>query len=234
MHFSQQRRRVNRFVLSRDIASTVRDIISEDRSEHNNTEAPEGMTLQEKMARWMLDSAEDGATALAIPDLACPSDHSEPDSEHNAALPEIQAYRDIIQSAPSYAKLLVDLRREMTIQPSNPDVMAAMRNRVIAMLPQSRRISRRGPPETFCMTFNVDWDPLAFVRQQEYEQAAETAIRDAIVVTGGIVTAQATTCVEYLQQTWPSIGEQILDLIGKALRPPYSSGIALLKPMWSL
>jgi hypothetical protein len=192
------------------------------------------MTLQEKMTRWMLDGEEDGATALAVPDLACPSDHSEPDSEHNAALPAIQAYRDMIQSAPSYTKLLVDLRREMTIQPSNPNVMAEMHNRVIAMLPQSRRISRRGPPETFCMTFNVDWDPLAFVREQEYEEDPEIAIRDAIVVTGGIAAAQATTCVKYLQQTWPSIGEQILDLIGKALRPPYSSGIALLKPMFSI
>ncbi|KAL3457981.1 hypothetical protein BJX64DRAFT_280222 [Aspergillus heterothallicus] len=207
----------------RVITSAVRDIISEARPQQNRIDASSGMSLLEKMSQWMLLSQEAEFSVPTIPHLVYPSHHSEPDSEGHPELPAIRTYTDMIRSATSYSKLLVDLRRDITMQLSNPDIMAEVHSQVIAMLPQSRRISRQGPPETFCMSFNVDWDPLAFIQKQEYKAAPKTVIRDAIVVTGGAITAQAMTCVEYMRQTWPSIGEQVLDLIQNSLEAPYSS-----------
>jgi hypothetical protein len=73
------------------------------------------------------------------------------------------------------------------------------------------------------MTYTVEWDPLAFVQEQDYGETPGIAIQDAIVLIGANTRTQAMTCIEYLQQTWPSIGVTI-ELIQNVLRPPYTSG----------
>ncbi|KAJ0413625.1 hypothetical protein BJY00DRAFT_319622 [Aspergillus carlsbadensis] len=138
-------------------------------------------------------------------------------------LPAIQAYKEIIQTAPAYTKLLADLRREIILAPPDVNIRDEVHGKVMTMLPRSRKMSRRCPPESFSMTFDVDWDPLAFVQEQEYKDSPGISIANAIVLTGTIATAQAMTCLEYLQQTWPSIGKDILKLIQDALRPPHSA-----------
>lgn len=59
----------------------------------------------------------------------------------------------------------------------------------------------------------VSWDPVAFLREEEYIEKPEDAIERAITLTGSTVSAQALTCGGYLRQTWPSTRDQILDLI---------------------
>lgn len=91
--------------------------------------------------------------------------------------------------------------------------MGEIRNAILDALPSSPKISRRKPAETFNVSFMVSWDPVAFLREEEYTEKPEDAIERAITLTGSTVSAQALTCGGYLRQTWPSTGEHILDLI---------------------
>ncbi|KAJ5525503.1 hypothetical protein N7494_012153 [Penicillium frequentans] len=67
----------------------------------------------------------------------------------------------------------------------------------------------------------MDWDPVTFLQEQQYLESPEIAIGQAIVLTGSAVMVQALTCSEYLQQTWPSSGMKILELIQELIRPGY-------------
>jgi hypothetical protein len=51
------------------------------------------------------------------------------------------------------------------------------------------------------VTFGIEWDPLAFVKEQEYREKPDEAVEIAITLTGPAKDAQALTCAQYLCQT---------------------------------
>jgi hypothetical protein len=64
------------------------------------------------------------------------------------------------------------------------------------------------------MTFRVEWDPLAFLKDQEYKVNFHEAIETAITLTGSSDSdVQALTCIQYLCQTWPVLGEHTIRLV---------------------
>lgn len=123
------------------------------------------------------------------------------------------AYQTLIRGTNAYNSFMNNLRRECTLAPAKPNVMGEIRNAILKALPCSPRISRQRPAETFNISFIVDWDPIAFLQNEEYTERQEDAIERAITLTGSITSAQALTCGGYLRQTWPSTGDQVLDLI---------------------
>jgi hypothetical protein len=48
----------------------------------------------------------------------------------------------------------------------------------------------------------------------------ETALEGAITVTGPSHNAQALRCIDYMYQTWPSSGREIVRVVQKVLRSP--------------
>ena len=55
----------------------------------------------------------------------------------------------------------------------------------------------------------VEWDTIAFLRDQ-YQGAKLQQIREVITLTGSGADAQAATCAQYVNQTWPTTGESLL------------------------
>ncbi|KAI0446019.1 hypothetical protein F4803DRAFT_569193 [Xylaria telfairii] len=90
------------------------------------------------------------------------------------------------------------------------------RNSVLLPLPLSRRFSRAIALPNFGVRFEVDWDPSNFLIKQ-FEGQARGELGSTLTLTGSFEDAQATTCMSYMQQTWPSSGEHTVKLLNEVL-----------------
>ncbi|GCB17283.1 hypothetical protein AAWM_00168 [Aspergillus awamori] len=139
------------------------------------------------------------------------SERSETSTE--VRLPQMDAYRNLIRNSPSYSWLVDILRRECVLAPSEPNAMELIRDMVLSFLPIETAVSRRRPTQVFEVFVRMNWDPVAFYIQQEYTENPKEAIERAITLTGSRRTTQAVTCSQYMSQTWPSTGVNILELV---------------------
>lgn len=184
------------------------------------------MSLAEKMSRWQVledrtaEPADFPTPECLDIDYADISTHEDSeDGNTEESLPGIQAYKNLVRSDPSYGKLISDVLREFMVMSTLPNTLKEISSTMFRIMPASSRISRKIAPERFTMMFQVNWDPVTFLREQQYLDSPEIAIGQAIVLTGSTATVQALTCREYLQQTWPSSGVKILKLIQEVVTP---------------
>jgi hypothetical protein len=209
---------------------TLNDHLSMEEVEHQNTDQADKMSLNEIMNLWhrsgepaqdeRLDNFEHNDNLdIENFDGRKIRDEDEEEEDDNdfevdeTELPGLAAYWSLIRGSPAYSWFLDNIRRECTLLAPEPNIIGEIRNAILNALPSSPKISRRKPAEIFNVGFMVDWDPVAFLREEEYTEKPEDAIERAITLTGSTVSAQALTCGGYLRQTWPSTGEQILYLI---------------------
>ncbi|KAI7977140.1 hypothetical protein EIK77_005345 [Talaromyces pinophilus] len=214
----------------RQIVKTLNNHLSMEEVEHQNTDQADKMSLNEIMNLWhrsgepaqdeRLDNFEHNDNLdIKNFDGRKIRDEDEEEEDDNdfevdeTELPGLAAYRSLIRGSPAHSWFLDNIRRECTLLAPEPNIIGEIRNAILNALPSSPKISRRKPAEIFNVGFMVDWDPVAFLREEEYTEKPEDAIERAITLTGSTVSAQALTCGGYLRQTWPSTGEQILYLI---------------------
>ncbi|EPS42448.1 hypothetical protein H072_3564 [Dactylellina haptotyla CBS 200.50] len=150
------------------------------------------------------------------PEMSADEEHTEKGFGEDIAKTEqrkIQIYRQFLSKTPAFEWLIGSLRRETVLSPTKPNSMDSIKNRIVRFLPSSTKVSKRESSETFRMVFTTDWNPLAFIDEQSYENEPSKAIERAITLTGSTRDAQALTCAQYLCQTWPSTGKYILQLV---------------------
>ncbi|KAF2476948.1 uncharacterized protein BDR25DRAFT_348857 [Lindgomyces ingoldianus] len=130
-----------------------------------------------------------------------------PDEEPGGASTHgnLPRYCDFIVGNPAYTWLLSRLERELLLAPAEPNHMRAISDTILNGLSHRafRNLSHERGPHLCDMTFMVDWDPLAFLQEQEYDEKPEEAFERAITLTGTGSNAQALTTAQYLSQTWP-------------------------------
>ncbi|KAI8649720.1 hypothetical protein NCS55_01434300 [Fusarium keratoplasticum] len=154
------------------------------------------------------------------------------EEDHELSVPGLEEYKDMIYNAPSYEWVLGQLRREVLLsKPKKSNAMDAIRERVLGAIPGKRHVSRKAAPQAVQVTYAVDYDLLTFLRGQEYDEPADEAIAGAVTLTGSQADAQASSCQQYLEQTWPCTGSQTLMLIQKMLRnPDYDAQVFVSEP----
>ncbi|KAL3477017.1 hypothetical protein BJX99DRAFT_257922 [Aspergillus californicus] len=130
----------------------------------------------------------------------------------------INEYTALIRDTPAYRKLLADIRCECLFDNAVPEVLGDVREAIYSALSTDR--GRGSQADSIYMTFKVDWDPIAFAKQQGYHDKPDIVIHDAITLTGTSSKTQAVTCAQYLQQAWPITGQAILGLIQDLVRKP--------------
>ncbi|KAH8812428.1 hypothetical protein F5884DRAFT_309735 [Xylogone sp. PMI_703] len=135
-----------------------------------------------------------------------------------ANMPELLAYQNFIFQSPAYEWLLANLRREFFLTSPEPNYMEIIGKKIIQCLPSSHVVSRKRSAESYEITFEIEWSPLAFVSEQMYKEELGEAIENAITLTGSTNDAQALTCAQYLCQTWPLSGEYTIKLIKDVVR----------------
>jgi hypothetical protein len=183
-----------------------------DAHDHRITTVP----WEERMQNWMVDLECD-----PLPDASTdlPSDpDTDIDEVDESYLPGLVLYRDLISTSSTYEWLLARLHREVALSRQQPDLMEVIREAITSKLQSPGKISRYRSSEALRFTFEVEWDPVAFVKEQRYEEEPGDAIGRAITITGSAVDAQATTCAEYLRQTWPVVGKHTLQLVKNVVR----------------
>lgn len=75
------------------------------------------------------------------------------------------------------------------------------------------------------MEFQVDWDLMGFLQDQNYGTSLEFALEDAITITGSLDgAAQALSCLDYMTQTWPSSGSHLMRILQKAVASETGKG----------
>lgn len=192
------------------------------------------MELGDLMDRWH-QTLEDADDEVGNPQNDIGSENSSVDEnipveDNDNHLPELAAYKKLISSSPVYEWLLGSIRRELNLHPAEPNAQDAVRNKILDSLPSSRTVSRYDQPRIYQAKFILKWDPMAFVKEQEYDKGKDGFIGNIITITGSSQDAQAMTCLQYLHQTWHFYGANILQLVEATLlnEPGYEHICTLL------
>lgn len=133
---------------------------------------------------------------------------------------QIGQYRVLIENSEAYHWLMSQFRCDILLSQQPLGNQCRVRDQVLNSFPISRRISREDRSEKVQATFVLDWDPLEFL-QTQYSEPPFSMFEAAITLTGSAEEAQATTCREYVEQTWPYMAETLLRLVGGAIRGGY-------------
>ncbi|KAI1364127.1 hypothetical protein F5Y08DRAFT_353825 [Xylaria arbuscula] len=100
-----------------------------------------------------------------------------------------------------------------------PDIMKSIRSKILWSLSSSHKPGWESSSPAFRVGFQVAWNPVDYFSRQ-YEAAPRDIPRSALTLTGSFTNAQSTTCLEYMQQIWPSSGKQMVALLANVLSSP--------------
>lgn len=186
----------------------------------------ERMPLEDVMSNWFhnLDETASGQDihdvngAIPIDFLTKGPIEELEDEEEILAMPEIHEYQNFIINSPAYDWLLATLRKEFLLAPAEENLMDAIKQEILLALPSTHTVSRKKSPQGYNAIFRIRWDPLTFVKEQDYGEKPGEALERAITLTGSASHAQALTCGQYLRQTWPSFGAHIIQLFKDMVR----------------
>lgn len=101
----------------------------------------------------------------------------------------------------------------MTLARVASDILEDIREKILYALPSSHKVSRKAPSQEYKVTFELDWDSLSFVKEQQYTENPDEAPERAIILTGSANDPLAIIPGEYLFRTWPATGKYVMRLI---------------------
>jgi serine/threonine protein kinase len=130
---------------------------------------------------------------------------------------DLGLYRDFILKTPAYSWLIATLKRELNLSRAKLDLMEGIRRDILSTLPSSHEVSRKKPSLEYKATFELNWNPISFVKKQQYSEDPHVALERAITLTGSKSDAQAMMTMEYMAQTWPATGTHVLQLVAKVV-----------------
>ena len=145
------------------------------------------------------------------------SDGDDDDDEDGVDNSRLMMYRNVLADSTAFQWLLCRLHRETSLTTSEASSMKAVSTQIRQILYCQREnrlvSSRKGSPKC-SVVFHSGWDPLAFIRDQEFKEDPENAGEGAIVIvqgTNGVV--EGMPCLEYVGRTWPLFGEHLMGLV---------------------
>ena len=205
----------------------------EDSASTHSTSIP----LQEKVTNWLTqesavgnegqeDSALIHSTTTPFQEelnlLARETAHDFPDEPEHwtplETLDSVDKYRGFVAKTSAYSWLLLNMGRDSAQAFQEPDLLKTIHDEIWRYLPDLPRISIRRPPIAESLIFRLEWNPISFILEQGYSEDPGVAIQRAITLTGSPTDAQALSCLEYLNQTWPSSGKNVACLLHKLMR----------------
>lgn len=130
-------------------------------------------------------------------------------------------YNRLATNSWAYKWLLATLQSTCALQTSQTDARLLVAETVrskLHSLPKLRNLSSRRRPASTTVQFVVDWNLPDFLRGQNYGHGLGESLAAAMVVTGDDTNAQACTCLQYMQQTWPVSGEFLLRILQSAMQ----------------
>ncbi|KAL2810191.1 hypothetical protein BJX63DRAFT_434474 [Aspergillus granulosus] len=210
-----------------DIAECIWERYPEDLISRNSRAIDaEKMSLQEKARPWLRnreiqtksqDTTHHDGESVDRPEDSELQESSSEEEDDKSASNRLQSYLASVLDTPAYQWLVDTLQKSMSLsfleRQSLSDIAAAV-IRSFAPFPQ---VSRKAGTGAVKASFVIEWSPIAFFKGQRYEDRADVIFDKVLTLTGSLDDAQALTCGEYMRQTWPTTGMQIMAVIKKAL-----------------
>jgi hypothetical protein len=204
----------------RNIGENFKNLDSENiDSPVSSPSVTDGMSYLEKISAWAIDDPAE-MEAPGIPEeleIDRGSDFGDLDHEEEL-MPEIMIYRRLIEDSGAYMWLRAQLSSRTPLSISGIDIRGKIRNDILGALPEAPRISRTRRQPLITAVYNVQWDLLGFLKEQQYKEEHGYAFENAITLTGGEGEMQAETCMGYMQQTWPLMGECLIRILKHAIQ----------------
>jgi hypothetical protein len=189
----------------------------------------ENMSLGDLMSTWLgnlqeeqeLPPSNDPDDLMDDAPKDTPSDQA---IEEDVTTKELgfNSFRNFIFRSPAYEWLVTTLHQQFLITAATEDALENFATRILSSLAPIRELGGKSTRDPYSVVFCADWEPLAFVIEQEYSDEPGYAIEQAITITGSITDAQALTCKDYMGQLWPQTGEPFLDLVKKLITETYT------------
>ena len=139
-------------------------------------------------------------------------------SEQQVEPGEVNKYREFVSKTSAYKWLLANMGRELTQSSEENDLLTLIRQEISEYMPPLPRLSGRRQLDALNLTFQVEWNPSAFIRHQQYPGDPTLALERVLTLTGSPSHAQALPCLEYLTQVWPTCGKRIIRLLQNMMR----------------
>lgn len=179
-------------------------------------DSPQGMSLLDKMSMWDSKSGEN--------DTVTENDEffkGVRDDDDEIINIDLSMYHGIILNSPSYEWLLSSLRKEFFLQwgSRQPRIMVEnIRQKILDKLPTGT-ISKRHPLSACEVTFNLQWGYATEKLNGLFARliTSEILLSELVTITGCQEESQALTVGQYLHQTWPAYGRQLLNVLQKAI-----------------
>lgn len=126
--------------------------------------------------------------------------------------PAFSEYQHVIENSSAYHWLRSKLEHDLLHSiPGDPYI--SMIGDAVFDHDIYRRVSRNSPPAKCIVEYVVDWNLLDFIQSEKYSEAPEDVVVQALTTTGSPTEAEALTCGNYIQRTWPQSGNQFLRLL---------------------
>lgn len=174
-----------------------------------STPPEDGMSAAEKVANW------DTHDSMFLPEPA-PIDQQ---LDEIRGPPRYQEVRSFLLDGPAYQWLLENVRASALLTERKGTIVEAIAHKIDTTL-SSMKTQKSWCFQIFQASFEMDWDLPSFLKGQENDTTLEIAVKHAITVTGSSSNAQALACINYMCQTWPSSGRDIVRVLQEALVSP--------------
>jgi hypothetical protein len=141
--------------------------------------------------------------------------------------------REALRKSEAYKWLISAVQRSINMNGVQPSCMESHRQWLLKMLETNtsqaqaskhRKISRRRRPALYTAKFELSWDIMGFLREQEYiDKDLHAIVGRVITLSGDCQFVQALPCKEYMEQIWPTTGPDFVQLLEHLVEMPTQS-----------
>ncbi|KIL85182.1 hypothetical protein FAVG1_11611 [Fusarium avenaceum] len=128
----------------------------------------------------------------------------------------LSSYRSFIKKSEAYHWLLNKIRQYGQLDFQNAEAMLEIGSKIQSQLRAQgplRKMSSRKPLSLVKMMFNLEWDPVRFMKDAGIAFLFEQQFPRLLCLTGWWNEAQALTVADYTSQTWPRSGQALISLL---------------------
>ncbi|KAI9662246.1 MAG: hypothetical protein M1821_008412 [Bathelium mastoideum] len=149
-----------------------------------------------------------------------PQDGSDDTTDNDSAmdstrLPGLETYREIIKQSSSYQWLLWQIAAANKLECPGPvNTQKTIRDHILTSV---HKLSSRGKSPKVHIMYHPQWDLSIFHAEQGYSCSVDQVLSQAITITGYRNDVQATTCSQYINQTWGEMGSRLLQILQQAI-----------------
>lgn len=129
---------------------------------------------------------------------------------------DFQKCTTALETSEAYMWLLANLTSQLSLTRTGCAHRDRVRQSITQSIP-SQQIRRFHPPDDCHITIVLEADILEFLKKN-YEGPPHKTIGQVIVLIGSETNAQATTCEQYMVQTWPWTGRKVMECLSECLR----------------